>query len=33
VLSIGLSHKVDMPIPKGLKVSLDEKVKNLLHIE
>ena len=33
VLSIGLSHKVDMPIPNGLKVSLDEKVKNLLHIE
>ncbi|NVP17746.1 50S ribosomal protein L6 [Candidatus Gracilibacteria bacterium] len=32
VLSIGLSHKVDMPIPAGLKVSLDEKAKNMLHI-
>lgn len=32
VLSIGLSHKVDMPVPAGLKVTLDEKVKNMLHI-
>lgn len=32
VLSIGLSHKVDMPVPAWLKVELDEKAKNILHI-
>jgi large subunit ribosomal protein L6 len=32
VLSIGLSHKVDMEVPKWLKVVLDEKEKNILHI-
>lgn len=32
VLSIGLSHKVDMPVPAWLKVEIDEKAKNLLHI-
>ncbi len=32
VLSIGLSHKVDMPVPAWLKVELDEKAKNMLHI-
>jgi len=32
VLSIGLSHKVDMPVPAWLKVEIDEKAKNMLHI-
>jgi large subunit ribosomal protein L6 len=32
VLSIGFSHKVDMDIPNELKVTLDEKLKNVLHI-
>jgi large subunit ribosomal protein L6 len=32
VLSIGYSHKVEMDIPNGLKVSLDDKLKNVLHI-
>jgi len=32
VLSIGYSHKVNMEVPKGLTVELDEKAKNLLHI-
>lgn len=31
-LSIGYSHKVDMAVPTSLKVSLDEKLKNVLHI-
>jgi large subunit ribosomal protein L6 len=32
ILSIGYSHKVDMEIPAWLKVELDEKLKNVLHI-
>ncbi|NCO31286.1 hypothetical protein GW891_00090 [bacterium] len=29
---MGYSHKVNMEVPKGLTVELDEKAKNLLHI-
>ena len=32
VLSIGYSHKVDMEVPNWLKVALDEKAKNVIHI-
>lgn len=32
VLSIGYSHKVDMEVPVWLKVVLDEKIKNVLHV-
>ena len=32
VLSIGFSHKVDMPLPAWIKAELDEKAKNVLHI-
>ncbi|MDA7494821.1 50S ribosomal protein L6 [Candidatus Gracilibacteria bacterium] len=32
VLSIGFSHKVDMEVPAGLKVALDDKQKNVIHI-
>ncbi len=32
VLSIGFSHKVEMEVPTGLKVELDEKAKNVLHV-
>ncbi|RAL57967.1 50S ribosomal protein L6 [Candidatus Gracilibacteria bacterium GN02-872] len=32
ILSIGLSHKVEMLIPAGLKAELDGKAKNVLHI-
>ena len=32
VLSIGYSHKVDMQMPAGIKVEMDEKLKNTLHI-
>jgi large subunit ribosomal protein L6 len=32
VLSIGFSHKVDMEIPTGVKVELDEKDKKILNI-
>ena len=32
VLSIWFSHKVDVSIPKGLKIVLDEKSKNIIHI-
>jgi len=32
VLSIGYSHKVDMIIPAGLKVELDDKKKNILYV-
>lgn len=31
-LSIGFSHKVDVEVPAGLKVAMDEKAKNVLHI-
>jgi large subunit ribosomal protein L6 len=32
VLSLGFSHKVYMDIPKTLKLNIDEKYKNILHI-
>lgn len=32
VLSIGFSHKVEMPVPAGIKIVMDEKLKNTLHI-
>ena len=32
VLSIGFSHKVEMDVPAGLKVAMDDKLKNVLHI-
>ena len=32
VLSIGFSHKVEMAVPAELKVNMDEKAKNVLHI-
>ncbi len=32
ILSIGFSHKVEMEIPNGLEVKIDEKLKNVLHI-
>ena len=31
-LSIGLSHKVEMDIPTWLKIEMDEKAKNVIHI-
>lgn len=32
ILSIGYSHKVEMAIPAWLKVELDDKAKNILHV-
>ncbi len=32
VLSIGFSHKVEMDVPAGLTVAMDEKLKNVIHI-
>ena len=32
ILSIWYSHKVEVPFPSNLKVELDEKAKNILHI-
>lgn len=32
VLSVGFSHKVDLPAPKGVTISVDEKEKNIIHI-
>ena len=32
ILSIGYSHKVEMQAPAWIKVALDEKAKNMLHI-
>lgn len=32
VLSIGFSHKVEMDVPTGLTVAMDEKLKNVIHI-
>lgn len=32
VLSIGYSHKVEMEVPSDLKVALDEKLKNVIHV-
>lgn len=32
VLSIGYSHKVEMQAPEGVKIAMDEKEKNVIHI-
>lgn len=32
ILSIGFSHKVDVAVPAWLKVEMDAKAKNVLHI-
>lgn len=32
ILSIGYSHKVEMDVPTGLKVEMDEKLKNVIHV-
>nr|MDD3720072.1 50S ribosomal protein L6 [Candidatus Gracilibacteria bacterium] len=32
VLNIGFSHKVEMDAPSGIKVTMDEKEKNVIHI-
>lgn len=32
VLSIGYSHKVEMEVPADLKISADEKLKNVIHV-
>lgn len=32
ILSIGYSHKVEMEVPTGITVVLDEKAKNTIHI-
>jgi large subunit ribosomal protein L6 len=32
VMSLGFSHKVEVLPPKGIKVSLDEKEKNTIHV-
>lgn len=31
-LSVGFSHKVEMPAPKGISIVADEKEKNVIHI-
>jgi len=31
-MSLGFSHKVEMIPPEGIKVTLDEKEKNTIHI-
>ncbi len=32
ILSIGYSHKVDMEVPQDIKVTQDEKAKNVIHV-
>ncbi len=32
ILSIGYSHKVEMVFPEGLKVEMDAKLKNVIHV-
>lgn len=32
ILSIGYSHKVEMDTPAGIKIAIDEKAKNILHV-
>lgn len=32
VMSLGFSHKVEMVAPKWVKIALDEKIKNVIHI-
>jgi len=32
VLSIGFSHKVNMKTPDGIKINIDDKAKNIIHI-
>lgn len=31
-LSVGFSHKVNLPAPKGITIAADEKEKNIIHI-
>jgi large subunit ribosomal protein L6 len=31
-LSIGFSHKVEMEVPEGIKIAMDEKLKNVIHV-
>ncbi len=32
ILSIGYSHKVEMQAPEWVKIAMDEKLKNVLHV-
>ena len=32
ILSIGFSHKVEMQAPEWVKVQMDEKLKNVIHV-
>ena len=32
ILSIGFSHKVEMIVPEGIKVAMDDKLKNVIHV-
>lgn len=32
ILSIGFSHKVEMAVPAGITIAMDEKAKNVLHV-
>jgi len=32
ILSIGYSHKVEMEVPAEMKVAMDEKLKNVIHV-
>jgi len=32
VLAVGFSHKVDLPAPKGITITVAEKEKNVIHI-
>lgn len=32
ILSIGFSHKVEMSVPSGITIAMDEKAKNVLHV-
>ena len=32
ILSIWFSHKVEMEIPEGISLAMDEKLKNVIHV-
>ncbi|MFA5917598.1 MAG: 50S ribosomal protein L6 [Candidatus Gracilibacteria bacterium] len=32
ILSVGFSHKVEMEAPEGIKITVDEKLKNVIYI-
>lgn len=32
ILSVGFSHKVEVPFPAGIEVALDEKAKNIIYV-